>query len=139
MNVIEYILGRISLLRGPGPDLGARPLFCMCIYLSVCLSVSLSLSFNLSFLISLAAFLSFFHFFSFLLGFFFFPSFLQGRIQRREAPLGARPGAAAPRAPMVIRLRLFFIIESSSLDLNESSDGAVLMLTGKRFHLCMTR
>ena len=34
-------LGRISLLRGPGADLGARPLFYMCIHLSVYLYVCL--------------------------------------------------------------------------------------------------
>ena len=125
-------LGRISLLQGLGPDLGARPLFSMCIHLSVylyvglsvCLSVYLSVSlsvclsvcqtidlsfspFTCSFLVIFGVFFSFF-FSLFLLSFFFFPpTFLQGHIQRRKAPLGARLGAAAPRAPMLIRLRQY--------------------------------
>ena len=109
-------LGRISLLRAPGPDLRARPLFCMCLHLSVYLSVCLSdclpicrsvyLSIDLFFFISHALSSSLFCFSPFFFFIFFFPLFfLQGHIQRREAPLGARPGAAAPPAPILIRLR----------------------------------
>ena len=43
-------------------------------------------------------------------------TFLHGHIQRREAPQDARPGAAAPRAPLVIRHSMQWCVKMGGIN-----------------------
>ena len=76
LSIFDAMLGRFYLLRGPGPELGARPsfshlhkhiylfIFPLSIYLSIYFSLSFFSPFSLSFLSFLIVFPLFFSFFS---------------------------------------------------------------------------